>query len=190
MGRLEKGIFFTVLFALGVVLLLMVWQSAAQSGAPRAYNISRLVRAPSENFRRGLEQAAIDYNVDIHIVLGYEEGDGALQAKYLAREIGNYADAIILSAEDAGELSAAIDALRPRAPIVTVGEKLASDRVALHVGADDAAIARKLAELIISTARNKRCLLFHTWIIARKHTGYHHKFLISTGRKKLETERI
>ena len=76
MGRIEKRIFFGVLLVLLSALGAMLFQNAFATDAPRIYRVSVLLDGAGEDywqsFRRGVNQAAQEHNVDVRFLSRYE----------------------------------------------------------------------------------------------------------------------
>lgn len=156
--HIERIFFIALLILAAAVLLLMFYQSARAEDDMRTYNISVLVRAPSDRFMKGIEQAALDYNVDLHIFSSYAKNDSAQQLEYLQRELDNNADAVVLSAEDPETLSDYLDSLRSRPAVVTLGQRLQSGKTAPYVGVDDRLMGERLG-LCVAEKTVENCLI-------------------------------
>lgn len=162
MGRMEKGILTGIAVVLVVLLLLLGYQSSMKETQARTYNISVLVRAPSERFRKGMDQAALDYNVDVHLLSSYEQDASAQQGAFLERELSNHADAIVMLPEDVDSMQAFLVNLDKHALIVTIGQRLQHDSVVGHIGVDDFALGEKLAQLVAERAPGLPCMIIST----------------------------
>lgn len=159
MGRIEKAMLYTILATLSIMLLLTIYRNFAAESEQEVYNVSVLVRDASERFLKGVEQAALDYNVDVHLVSGYEAGSGEQQFDYLQRELENDIDAVVLATEDPAYMQERLVELLPRTPIVTVEERLTGARVALHVGVDDTVLGNELGKLIAQAEPGEPCAI-------------------------------
>lgn len=157
-GHIERILFVSLVALAAAVLLLMFYQNVRAEDDTRTYNISVLVRAPSDRFMKGIEQAALDYNVDLHVFSSYAKNDTAQQIEYLQRELDSDVDAVVVSAEDPAALSEYLDALRSRPAVVTVRQKLQSSKAALHVGADDYLMGAHLGQYMARQAA-RECLI-------------------------------
>ena len=140
-----------------IALLLLFYQSTQAVDDAKIYNISVFARSPGDRFMKGIEQAALDYNVDLHFFSSYAKNDGAQQIEYLRRELESDIDAVVIAAEDAPALEDFIDAVKPRPPIITLGARLRNDRATAHVGADGRALGELLGRLIIESGA-KQCV--------------------------------
>ncbi|MDR0839891.1 MAG: substrate-binding domain-containing protein [Christensenellaceae bacterium] len=157
-GKLEKRLLAGIAILIGVLLLLVVYQNAQETGT-RTYSISVLVHAPSERFKKGLEKAALDYNVDVHLITTDEPGNGEQQEAYLKRELQTDADAIVLEAEDAERMQAFLSKLSAHVPVVTYRRTLQRAGIAAHIGIDDYELGLRLGALIAARSPLLPCLL-------------------------------
>ena len=151
---------------LGVIAVLIlslfstiVWNKACAGDSEQVYYISILVSDPNDSFRKGAEQAAQEYNADIHFVSGYGGGEGQ-QIEYLQREINNGADAIVVFNETgrSADLSS-LGLSRSRCPYIAVRENAAD--ADCYIGADNASIGRRLGELVAERAPGQHCYLLY-----------------------------
>jgi len=146
--RTAWALFFSLIAISGILFSIMVILDFIHAGSDGVYSISVIMRSPGDRFTKGMEQAALDYNVDVHAVSGFDPGNGPQQIEYLQRELDNYTDAVIIDPEDPESLAAYLDNGRPRAPVVTVIQPLPGNEAVCHVGADDAELGRILGEWI------------------------------------------
>lgn len=152
MGRIEKRIFMGVLAVLAAALAALVLQPLYKSDVPTIYHVSVLLDGAEEgywqNFRRGVNQAAQERNVDVRFVSRYEGEAGAAQVEALRREWEGEADAVVVIPVDGALLSQVLQEA-PQALAVTVaGPALESDRVDCYVSADPKEMGRMLADAI------------------------------------------
>ncbi|MDR1537355.1 MAG: substrate-binding domain-containing protein [Clostridiales bacterium] len=150
-----RVVFISLWVVAAALLLVMFSQSAGEGGSPKVHSISVLMRAPGERFMKGMEQAALDFNADLHILSGYAKNDGATQLEYLQREI-NFTDAVVLNPENIVEMDSYLSGLRQSPPVVTVIQPIAA--VKRHVGADDEALGKALGAWAAAEGE-KSCLI-------------------------------
>lgn len=100
-----------------------------------------------ETIRQGMEQAAIDMNVEISFILLSEKNDVKEQIRLLDREINNGAEAIILSAADSVELAQVIEEIS--VPIIAMESPINSSEVSGTVVGQDFQMGKVLGEKII-----------------------------------------
>lgn len=144
MGGTERKIFFGILALLVLVAALYVYQSIASGQDAEVYGISVILcGGGDDNFEKGLNGAALEYNADVHIVT-LSDGDAAAQTTALERELKNGADAVILYRADAGALDAWLSKNNVNVPLVLVGDTVPASKTVSAVTADAAALAGAL----------------------------------------------
>lgn len=117
------------------------------------YPVSIIIRDVSDdyyaNFRKGVEQAADEYNVDVSFLTLYERGDTRQQMELAGREIRDGAGAVVLEPANAVECMRYLDERTYESPMITVGEMLPSSQVAGAVFADYGPAGRQMGEAIL-----------------------------------------
>lgn len=102
------------------------------------------------NFRKGVEQAASEYNVDISFITLYEKGDAAQQMELVKREIDDGAEAVILEPavpmECAGVLNDAVLA----SPLIITGSNMPTEKAECSIMIDAYKAGRKLAKAVVA----------------------------------------
>lgn len=150
MGHLERAAFFVILAVLIVILIVMLKQGDAKQEDASIFQVSIIIDDENddywENFIKGVNGAAVDYNVDVHFVTLLDGASAENQFYYLEREIRNNADAIVISAVDGESLAEWLDEESPDIPIITVGEEVRSDQVTMYINLNDYAMGLKLAQ--------------------------------------------
>ncbi|MEG0780531.1 MAG: hypothetical protein RR426_07985 [Oscillospiraceae bacterium] len=100
MKREERGLFCVVLGVLAVALSLLLIQSIRGTGEPPIYRVSVLTDGTEsdywENFRSGVNQAALEHNVDVRFITAYEGEPGRAQPAALRREWEGEADGVVV----------------------------------------------------------------------------------------------
>lgn len=160
-GKVEKMIIFSLLCLLSMIIIVYLLFYFSGGYTITTYSISILIANPSDRFVKGVEQAALDYNVDVHMVTGSYSNSSFTQVNYLQRELENNADAVVIQTDYVNEVSAYLDSLNASPAIVTVGQTLEQSGLAVHVGPDNLEIATKLGSLLIDTVSEKECLLVY-----------------------------
>lgn len=98
MRKGEKGLLLAVLGTLLAALTLLLVQSVAGQGASEVYHVSVLLDATEsdrwKNLRAGMNQAALERNVDLRFITRYEEG--IFQSRILRQEWEGGADGVIV----------------------------------------------------------------------------------------------
>ena len=121
MGSTEKRIFFGMLAVLVIVAALYFYQSLDSARKVDVYGVSVILCGECENFEKGLNGAALEKNVDMHIVRAVGASPEA-QTAALERELNNGAGAVVLYLADAKNLSVWLQKNKAAVPLVYVGD--------------------------------------------------------------------
>lgn len=151
MHRPEKAIM--ALFSLAFVaslLVLLLWKGNAGDDQPEIHRISILLDGTDEgdwkNFRRGAEEAAVAYHVDLRYVFRYEEPTSQAQLAALETELERGADAAVVVPIQAKDLIAYLAGSSISQPVVVSGLEIYHEAVSGSVGVDNGTMGALLAE--------------------------------------------
>lgn len=169
--KLGRRILIVLLVAILALLFAMAYQNSAMSAESRTYNISVLVKNPNERFRKGLDKAALDYNVDVHLITIGEQDGAAQQETYLKRELENNTDAIVLQAADVDAIQAFLSETSLRVPMVTYERELQHGNIVAHMGIDDHAFGERLGELVAERGEGRTCMIIAPKAISEEHVA-------------------
>lgn len=100
------------------------------------------------NFRKGVEQAADEYNADISFITLFDKGDASQQIELLRREIDDGADAVILEPVDSLECTRFLSERTSAAPIVVAGTMPAEGQVKSQISVDFFEHGQKMGQMI------------------------------------------
>ena len=100
------------------------------------------------NFRKGVDQAAVEYNVDVSFITLYEKDNLAQQMELVRREAADGAGAVILEPVDELECRQYLEENTYGTPIILLGELSPDEEVKGAVHMDWTAAGRKLGEAI------------------------------------------
>lgn len=116
------------------------------------YPVSLIISDTSDddyvNFRKGVDQAAVEYNVDVSFITLYEKDDLAQQMELVRREAADGAGAVILEPVDGMECRQYLEENTYGTPIILLGELPPEDEVKGSVYVDCTAAGRKMGEAI------------------------------------------
>ena len=146
MRRGEKCLLLAVLATLMAALILLLIQSAGGGGAAEVYHVSVLRDAAEsdrwKNLRAGMNQAALERNVDLRFIPRYDEG--AAQSEILRQEWEGGADGVIvLPTED---LTPVLKEAPDRLAVGILGPRTARGVGDCCIAPDYAGMGRSLAE--------------------------------------------
>lgn len=160
MKKGERGLFFAVLLVLVTALVLLVVQKVGGDDAPKIYRVSVLLDGADgngwRNFRAGLNQAALERNVDLRFITRYD-GEGG-QTDVLRQEWEGETEGVILVPADAEKLGETLRAAPAGLAVCVVGPALSAGRVDSYVSPDYDRMGRRLADAV--AAAGETCTLF------------------------------
>ena len=101
------------------------------------------------NARQGMEQAAMDLDVELRFLTPAEDNDAAQQAELLDREASGGAQAAVLVPADREVLAQAVADLSGKLPVVSLETDMTQDGAVCCVGTDNEALGRSLGEAVL-----------------------------------------
>ena len=117
------------------------------------YNISVIIDETTDhtwqNYKKGMEQAAMDYNVDVSFITLYSDESVEEQLDFIKREAQDGAEAIVLAAVDSTEVATGLEDMNALPHLVGVGTQLDSTKVAVSILSDGYELGEKLGNLIV-----------------------------------------
>ena len=130
------------------------------------YPVSLIISDTSDddyvNFRKGVDQAAVEYNVDVSFITLYEKDNLAQQMELVRREAADGAGAVILEPVDALECRQYLEENTYGTPIILLGELPPDEEVKGSVYMDWTAAGRKIGEAIAAEQEPE----LPVWILA------------------------
>ena len=167
MGKLEK----ILLSVLGAVLLLslalLLW-GTREGGRTRVRTVAILMDGGDsgwKNFRRGVEQAASEKNIDVRYVGRYdEEASGEKQLADLDQVLENGADALVILPVDGKALTDRLEELAQTEtvpPVVAAGAEVTGGQIDCFVTGDNQALGTMLAKAMYD-AGERDCTVFRS----------------------------
>jgi hypothetical protein len=142
LGLKEKRIFIGTLVLLMLVAALYFYQSFSIPEV-EVYGISVILCDEGENFEKGLTDAALEKNADLHIVRITDPSSDA-QTSALERELQNGANAVILYRADAENLNEWLMKSKAKVPLVLAGDELLIGKGASQVSLGATALSYAL----------------------------------------------
>ncbi len=97
------------------------------------------------NFRKGMDQAAVEFNGDVHFITLYERMDANQQMELISREQQDGADALIIVPADEERVVSSLAQGQVWAPVVLLGSGLTGQGVAGTIALDYRGMGEKLA---------------------------------------------
>lgn len=123
------------------------------------YNISVIIDDTTDstwqNYKKGMEQAAMDYNVDVSFITLYSEGNAREQLDFIKREAEDNAQAIVLSAVDSIKIADGLNTFNTLPHLVIIGTQLESEKVNTSILSSGMEIGEKLGNLIMEDLKKE-----------------------------------
>lgn len=144
-----------IVYALVLVLLFFISSTdiIIKEKVTEVYPISVIIDDTTDdyyvNFKKGVDQAARDYQVDVSFITLYEKKDSGRQIERVIREINDGAQAIILSPVEDDSVLAALDENLIGGPLVIVNSELSHNKISVNISEDYYAVGRTLAEHVV-----------------------------------------
>lgn len=101
------------------------------------------------NFKKGMDQAAIEMNADVSFISLYETGNSNQQLELISRELQDGARALIVSPVDDRRLAEAIAENRISGPLILLNSELTGDPIAAVISPDYYAMGQMLAAAVV-----------------------------------------
>lgn len=100
------------------------------------------------NFRKGVDKAAEEYNVDVSFITLYEKGDANQQMELVQREIGDGASAVVLIPVKPAECVKKIDNMVLNSPVIIMGSLPPNEQVKGGISPDYEEMGKRLGQAI------------------------------------------
>ena len=106
-GRRGKALIIVYVAFLAVLLLMCSTDLIIREPEREVYQVAVIIEDMRSdnysNFRKGMDQAAMEFNVDVHFITLYEKLDAAQQMELMEREEQDGADALVVVPADEGQ---------------------------------------------------------------------------------------
>lgn len=151
-----------VIAALCLVIALMSYSYIIQGHQQqKKIAVSIIVHSDSaerwENFRQGIQQAAIDLNATINFITMSDDVSAGKQISLIRREWSNGTQGMIISAFDSEKIGETIAEVSAQIPVVMAETDVSVEveRKLEYISADNAVMGEKLAKLIMEAHNNQ-----------------------------------
>lgn len=151
----KKGKILWLFYALVLVVLFLLSATdlIIKEQKNEIYRLSVIIEDAKDdnyvNFKKGMDQAAIEMNADVSFISLYEGGSSSQQMDLITREIQDGAQALIISPVDELKLAEKITANQISGPLVLLNSQLNGERIAAAITADYYAMGQMVAEAVI-----------------------------------------
>ena len=148
--RKKKELVLWGILCVGLILLYLLSSTdwIIKEKEVEVYPVSLIISDTSDdnyvNFRKGVDRAAVEYNVDVSFITLYEKDNLAQQMELVRREAADGAGAVILEPVDELECRQYLEENTYGTPIILLGELSPDEEVKGAVHMDWTAAGRKL----------------------------------------------
>ncbi len=149
-GRRSKILLFFYMIFLVVLFLMCSTDLIIREPEKEVYQVAVIIEDVRDdnysNFRKGMDQAAIEFNADVHFITLYEKLDAEQQMELILREEQDGADALIVVPVDERQVKEAVAEKRIGIPVVLFGTKAAEEKAAGEIIVDYRKMGEQMAE--------------------------------------------
>lgn len=154
-GKSSKIMIFFYMIFLVVLFLMCSTDLIIREPEKKVYQITVIIEDARDdnysNFRKGMDQAAIEFNVDVHFITLYEKMNGKQQVELIEREMQDGVDALIVVPVDEQKIMEAVSGKQTNVPVVILGTKEPEEKTAGTILTD----YRKMGELIAEQIKER-----------------------------------
>ncbi len=133
MTKQEKLLWALFAGVLVVLFLLSSTDLIIKDKKTEIYPVSVIINDTSDdyyaNFRKGIDKASEEYNVDVSFITLFEKGDAGQQMELVRREINDGASAVVLIPVKPVECAKELDEMVLNSPAVIMGSMFPNERV-------------------------------------------------------------
>ncbi len=170
-GKRGKLLILVYIICLAVLFLMCSTDLIIGEPEKEIYQVAVIIEDVGDdnysNFRKGMDQAAVEFNADVRFITLYDKQDNAQQMELISREQQDGADALIVAPVDEGQVVGALAEKQVSVPVILLDSGLTGEEVAGVVMADYKKMGQKLADeiadregegcrvLVLSDGKNK-----------------------------------
>jgi ribose transport system substrate-binding protein len=152
MIKQEKLLWSLIAAILVVLFLLSSTDLIIKEKKTDIYPVSIIISDTSDeyyaNFRKGVDKASEEYNVDVNLITLFEKGDAVQQMELLKREIDDGASAVILAPAKQEECARLLDGMVLNSPVIVLGNPFPNDYVRGSISTNYEEEGKKLGKAI------------------------------------------
>lgn len=152
-GKHEKAIISVIVVILCVLFLLSSTNILLKEQESKIYRISVILDDVTDGnytmMRRGLDQAGMEFNVDLNVITLYDKNNANQQLDFIASEAEDGAGAVILVPGNNRKLVDGLYNSTLSVPIIALQEQVLSERIKANLVSDNYEMGRVLGEEII-----------------------------------------
>jgi len=148
-GRRGKVLLLLYVVFLAILFLMCSTDWIIREPEKEVYQIAVIVEDARDdnyvNFRKGMDQAAMELSADVHFITLYEEMDADQQMELINREQQDGADALVIVPVDEDRVAGALAGGGLTVPAVLIGSELTGEGTAGTIAADYKKMGGQLA---------------------------------------------
>ena len=151
----KRGKLFLFLYMLFLLVLFLMCSTDLIIREPEneIYQIAVIIEDARDdnygNFRKGMDQAAVEFHADVRFITLYEKLDAAQQLELIRREQQDGADALIIAPVDEEKVAGVLAQKQVTIPVVLLGAELPGEESAGTIAADYQKMGEQIAAQIL-----------------------------------------
>lgn len=152
-GKRGKLLIFVYIIFLIVLFLMCSTDLIIREPEKEIYQIAVIIEDAGDdnygNFRKGMDQAAIEFNADVRFITLYEKLDAEQQMELISREQQDGVDALVIAPVDEQQMADMLEEKKASVPVVILGSGTAKRNAAGCVVVDYRKMGEQLAEQML-----------------------------------------
>lgn len=156
----KKQFLILAILTSSLFFLIILSKNFIYEGDNKVYRISVIIRGKnSESWmitKEGIDQAALDMNVDISFITLSEENNLEEQENLIKREIDDGVDALIIAPVDSENMSDTIKSAKEKVPVVLIDSTIQGINQIPYVSCDNYLLGKSLADEVIRSGNYRK----------------------------------
>lgn len=152
-GKRGKLLIFVYVIFLTILFLMCSTDLIIREPEKEIYQIAVIIEDAGDdnygNFRKGMDQAAIEFNADVRFITLYEKLDAEQQMELISREQQDGVDALVVAPVDEQRMADMLEEKKVSVPVVLLGSGTAERNAAGCVAVDYRKMGEQLAERML-----------------------------------------
>lgn len=152
MTKQEKLLWTFLSVMLVILFLLSSTDLIIKEKKTKIYPVSVIINDTSDDywssFKKGVDKAAVEFNVDVSFITLYEKGDAMGQMELVKREMDDGASAVVLIPVIPVECARQLDEMVINCPLVVIGNRFPNEAVHSGISQDYHAEGKLMGEAI------------------------------------------
>lgn len=166
MLKQERRLFLVYLAVLVILYVMSSTNLIIKEKKTEIYPISVIVEDSKDeyyqNFKKGMEQAAKEYHVDVNFITLYDTNDMGQQTEMLEREMEDGAKAVVVTPVDTDALLLFMEEKKPALPLLLLGTLEGNDLSSANISMDAYRAGNLLGEAFKKENSNRVPVYFFT----------------------------